>query len=140
MSEEYRALTVTEKVLKILKNCFESEGRGGSSARSRAESGIKPFLLETEDGSPSDRIVRMDSLKPCTQNTVPLKRPYKNLLNLLNFLRREMLMFLIYAVVWVTISSMLGTFKTTSHNQDNSKRRIHIDMVEISKKPLGLLF
>lgn len=51
MSEEYRALTVTEKVLKILKNCFESEGRGDSSARSRAESEIKAFLLETEDGS-----------------------------------------------------------------------------------------
>jgi predicted methyltransferase len=51
MSEEYRALTVTEKVIKILKNCFESECKGDSSARSRAESEIKLFLVKTGDGS-----------------------------------------------------------------------------------------
>lgn len=51
MPEEYWTLTVTEKVIKILRNCFESECKGDSSARSRAESEIKPFLVETGDGS-----------------------------------------------------------------------------------------
>jgi hypothetical protein len=78
MSEEYRALTVTKKSLKSLKTVLnlKVEDIVLQGVVLNLKSNHFYWKLKMVH-SPSDRMVRMDSLKPCTHNTVQLKRPYK---------------------------------------------------------------
>lgn len=139
MPEEYKALTVTENVIKILKNCFESEGMGDSSARCRAESEIKPFLVETEDGSftlrsdgSNGQSETMHTQHGAVEEAMkkfaePSKLLEKGDVNVLD----------ICSGLGYNASACLEHLKPDSTNQDNSMRRIHIDMVKISRETLS---
>lgn len=139
MPEEYRALTVTEKVIEILRNCFESECRGDGSARNRAESEIQPFLVETGDGSFTLRSstsngssetmhTKHGAVEEAIKKFVePSKLLDKGDVNVLD----------ICSGLGYNAAACLEVLRQHPNKKGDSRRRIHIDMVEISKETLG---
>ena len=138
MPKEYRALTVTEKVIKILRNCFESECKGDSSARSRCESEIKPFLVETGDGSFTLRSDGSNGQSE-TMHTKhgAVEEAMKKFVEPSKLLEKEDVNVLdICSGLGYNAAACLERLKPQTNNQNDSMR-IHIEMVEISKETLG---
>ena len=48
---EYKALTINDETLKIVKNFIANEKEGDEKARNTAEMALKKFLIKTDDGS-----------------------------------------------------------------------------------------